>query len=248
MLSIPNPATADSLVALNDPDYMENEQTWPTEEEMASAPAVAGSMGPPSSVPKKKTVPKGTSSYQAAWIVDGDDKDDEEDEDEDDEDMSVDGGLEARETTEGLEGLDGKDEGEEEEEEIELESRLGESDRFEDLDNDEEDEQLENYRQSRQNLDRTDLAFPDEVDTPKHIPASTRFARFRGLKSFRTSPWDPYENLPVDYAKIFGFEDYDKTGRRVLREGREVGVPVSVPHLSLYGRSDLLADRIRSLC
>lgn len=87
---------------------------------------------------------------------------------------------------------------------------------------------LENYRQSRQNLDRTDLAFPDEVDTPKHIPASTRFARFRGLKSFRTSPWDPYENLPVDYAKIFGFEDYDKTGRRVLREGKEVGVEVSL--------------------
>jgi pre-rRNA-processing protein TSR1 len=225
VLSAPNAATADSLVELNDPDYMENEQTWPTEEEMASAPA-AGSMGPPKSILKKKTVPKGTSSYQAAWIVDEDDKDGEDEEDDDEDGMSVDGGLEARDMPEGLEGLDGRDEGEEEEE-IELESRLGESDKFEDLDNEEEEEQLENYRQSRNNADRTDLAFPDEVDTPKHIPASTRFARFRGLKSFRTSPWDPYENLPVDYAKIFGFEDYDKTGRRVLREGREVGVPVS---------------------
>jgi pre-rRNA-processing protein TSR1 len=104
---------------------------------------------------------------------------------------------------------------------------------------------LENYRNSRRNLDRTDLAFPDEVDTPKHIPASTRFARYRGLKSFRTSPWDPYENLPVDYAKIFGFEDYDKTGRRVLREGREVGVEVNLGCVPLLFQTSVLSSCFR---
>ena len=61
-----------------------------------------------------------------------------------------------------------------------------------------------------------DQLFPDEVDTPLDVPARTRFAkwvwlykiasllcmcRYRGLRSFRNSPWDPKENLPLNYAR-----------------------------------------------
>ena len=74
------------------------------------------------------------------------------------------------------------------------------------------------------------MQFPDEIDTPKDVAARERFARYRGLRSFRTSPWDPYESLPLDYGRIFQFEDYDRTKRNVMRKALEEGIEVREAH------------------
>jgi hypothetical protein len=53
-----------------------------------------------------------------------------------------------------------------------------------------------------------DAKFPDEVDTPIDTPARIRFAKYRGLKSFRSSPWDPKESLPLNYSYIYQLNNF----------------------------------------
>ncbi|XP_017507080.3 pre-rRNA-processing protein TSR1 homolog isoform X1 [Manis javanica] len=207
------------------PDPMEGEQTWPTEEELSEANDF---LKDSSKVVKK--VPKGTSSYQAEWILDEDDqsggKGDENDDTEYEDFMEE----------------ESQDEGSEEEEEECESMTVGESvpdDLYDEKVGEEaEEEMLEKYKR-----ERLEEMFPDEVDTPRDVAARIRFQKYRGLKSFRTSPWDPKENLPRDYARIFQFQNFTNTRKRIFKEveeeveGAEVGwyvtlhvseVPVSV--------------------
>lgn len=53
-----------------------------------------------------------------------------------------------------------------------------------------------------------------QIDTPTDTPARDRFARYRGLKSWRSSPWDAREGLPQDYANTFAFENFKRAHKR----------------------------------
>ncbi len=99
-----------------------------------------------------------------------------------------------------------------------------------DLDEDEDDKhksaaqvraEAQAMRQQRrmemQEAQDEDVRFPDEVDTPLDVPARIRFAKYRGLKSFRSSPWDPKESLPEDYAHIFQLANFQLSSKNALR-------------------------------
>ncbi|KAL5528759.1 TSR1 [Sanghuangporus sanghuang] len=226
LLAEPDSENADSLISTNVPDDLANEQTWPTEEEMQGAEPGNEEQLPDAhrgTTPRRvKRVPKGWSEYQAAWIVDSEDEEggeDDEDEQSVDEDSGKDGdvGMKGESETRGA-----ADEEDEEEmvdlPEADMETSTHKSVHFQDLDIEEETRQLGAWRsRDRAKEEAEDAAFPDELDTPQDIPARVRFQRYRGLRSFRTSPWDAYENLPRDYARIFQFEDFRRTERNVRK-------------------------------
>ncbi|KAJ3149516.1 hypothetical protein HDU86_006921 [Geranomyces michiganensis] len=239
ILETPVAGQQELLIFENEPDPMEGEQTWPTEEELKEAEVRVQQLGAlggqPEPKKRAKRVPKGTSAYQAAWIVDEDDEEDEEEDEEDETDvtmMDADGaaGGPVDWSTMGLghapNGAAGEHQGDESEEEYEdlAEEDVDKESEFDaDYDADDEAKQYRDFLK-RQDEERDDLEFPDEVNTPKEPAARVRFQRYRGLKSFRTSPWDPYENLPVDYSRIFQFQNFKRTRRRVLDSLEEGGV------------------------
>nr|XP_032823593.1 pre-rRNA-processing protein TSR1 homolog isoform X1 [Petromyzon marinus] len=202
------------------PDPMEGEQTWPTDEELREAEE--------SLAAKKREVrrvPRGTSDYQASWIIDGgggggedDDDEDDDDDDEDDDDDDDDAMEEVAESQQGSMDDDASSDGRDEDGGKSVADTGTVCDEGYDARMDEEEDQvaLEKYREER--LDRM---FPDEVDTPKDVSCRVRFQKYRGLKSFRTSPWDPKENLPLEYGRIFQFQNFAAARKRVLRDSQQ---------------------------
>jgi pre-rRNA-processing protein TSR1 len=206
---------ADDLQSLNEPDpedLLLAEQTWPTEEEMEGGPRRTHDGIPDAAIgttPKHiRRVPKGTSEYQAAWILDeGSAPDDESEEEEASDDESMGAPSTSGHQMEDDDETEGMQTG------TVAESTLG-------------DGGYEAYKSSRRAQAQDDADFPDEVDTPQDRLARERFAKYRGLKSFRTSAWDPFENLPQDYSKCFMFENYKSMSRNVVHRAAENGIDV----------------------
>ncbi|XP_053376015.1 pre-rRNA-processing protein TSR1 homolog [Mercenaria mercenaria] len=205
----PDSSKQESLDSEVVPDPMEGEQTWPTEEELAEAE------GNHQKVTRR--VPKGTSDYQAFWILDDEEDNDEklDEEDDNDDDFEDDTEMAAMDDQDDDDNDEDVDSVELSESEEEYEDLTVEEDKDvkydQQMDMAEEQSVFAKLKQERQHV-----MFPDEIDTPQDLPARTRFQKYRGLKSFRTSPWDAKENLPFDYAKIFQFNNFKRMTRKIL--------------------------------
>jgi pre-rRNA-processing protein TSR1 len=103
---------------------------------------------------------------------------------------------------------------------------------------------LDQDSQKEREEEKEDLQFPDEISIPPGTAARVRFQKYRGLQSIRHSSWDAYENLPNEYARIFQFQNFSRSRRRVLsnRDGIEEGTYVAV-YLSDVSRIQAEAAR-----
>ncbi|XP_022850646.1 pre-rRNA-processing protein TSR1 homolog [Olea europaea var. sylvestris] len=204
----PVPLKQESLLVENAPDPLVGEQTWPTEAEMAEA-----DQNHQERKQKKKKLSWGTSDYQAAWIVDDSDADEVYINEDEDDGMVLDD-VESVFPVQKHEDFElDDDQGSlflrESDEETETDSIVMEGDN---LTKEHIEEQIRKIKEEH----AEDEEFPDEVDTPLDVPARKRFAKYRGVKSFRTSSWDPKESLPQEYARIFAFDNFTRTQKHVL--------------------------------
>ena len=193
-----------------------------------------------------KRLPKGTSSYQAAWFL-GDMSDSGSEVDEAEEpngDISMDQPMGPED---GVEGLDRRTQGAPTEGGP---SEYPQSEMFLDPSPDEEEEQLAAYRSRKKNEAEEDLEFPDEIELHPNVLARERLARYRGLKSLKTSHWETDEDRfhePEEWRRLLHITNYKGTKNQVVREalvggvqpGTRVNVHLRNVPLSLRANLDL---------
>lgn len=168
-----------------------------------------------------KRLPRGISKYQAAWFL-GDMSDSGSDMEsvDGDQDMDLDGSVAAGPADGHFDDTlpDATEAGG---------TEYPMSEAFDDRAPEEEAEQIEEYRRQKRDEAEEDKEFPDEIELHPNVNARERLARYRGLKSLRTSNWEteedkPYE--PEEWSRLLEVSDYKAAKNRVVKEALVGGV------------------------
>ncbi|KAI0025823.1 DUF663-domain-containing protein [Xylariomycetidae sp. FL0641] len=175
-------------------------------------------------------LPKGTSSYQAAWYLD-DVSDSESDMDDEMEDAEENPAPAAPE--DGMEGVAGPEPTEG------AMSEYPQSEAFNEPNEEEDAQGLLAYRSRKRDEAEEDQEFPDEIELHPHVLARERLAKYRGLKSLRTSPWNTEEDRPYqpeEWSRLLHISDYTSSRNRSMREALVGGVAAGTRvHVHLKG-------------
>ena len=169
-----------------------------------------------------KRLPRGTSAYQAAWYLG-----DVSDSGSDDEDiLDADGDLAMDAPALPQDGVEGIDRyGLNETTEVAM-SEYPQSEIFHDPTPQDEAEDIAAYR-SRKKEAVEDLEFPDEIELHPNVIARERLARYRGLKSLRSSKWETEEDRPhepEDWNRLLQVGNYKGAKNRAMCEALVGGV------------------------
>ncbi|XP_049848585.1 pre-rRNA-processing protein TSR1 homolog [Schistocerca gregaria] len=159
-------------------------------------------------------VPRGTDPYQARWLarkkVNVSEYDEYEGATEEEEECESECDIDEECMSEGETGnecsMDGECVSEEESEELEWVEV--------------EDDRMKNMRaiaaDRKDEVKEVNFHLAGEIELPYGQLAQDVLREYRGMKSFRTSTWNPREELPIDYARIFQFSNFKKLHRHIL--------------------------------
>ncbi|KAI1210656.1 DUF663-domain-containing protein [Annulohypoxylon truncatum] len=176
-----------------------------------------------------KKLPKGTSSYQAAWFLD-DVSDSESEPDDQEMEDAQEVNLPAA-PEDGMEGIAHREPTEA------AMSEYPQSEMFVEPNEDDDAAQLEAYRSRKRDEAEDDKEFPDEIELHPNVLARERLAKYRGLKSLRTSPWNTDEDRPFqpeEWSRLLQISDYQSSRNRSVREALVGGVaPGTRVHIHL---------------
>lgn len=170
-----------------------------------------------------KRLPRGTSSYQSAWFLEDDPDSDSDVHDamNDEEDLSMDAPALPQDGIEGINHLSQHEPTET------APSEYHQTEMFLDPSPDEEAAQLAAYRSERKKEANDDFEFPDEIELHPNVLARERLARYRGLKSLKTSTWETEEDRahePDDWNRLLQIPRYKQAKKAAIREALVGGV------------------------